>query len=727
MMRKKYIVAYMILMTILMQFVVPTAMAGNEWTEKLDRGFIAVPTDNGMYLGWRLQENEDNIFGTAPKNVSFNIYRNGKKIATETNTTNFIDAEGSVDDVYAVMVSDIGSVSFLGNIIKVCAPEDGTKAYAAKYADSGELEKVQAFETDTDFKTFTTDFDIDKVFVWRNMKPVNTSAYETATVIDDGYITIPLDKPEDETITSPDGTVQGTYSFMPADCSTGDLDGDGEYEIVIKWTSSEHDVGDSVYSGTVRFSAYKLDGTKLWDNDINLGRNVYSSAHTVQFLVYDFNGDGKAEMMCQTSLGSKDATGNYVTKSADYVSNADIYNVTDEENETADYRGNGRITTGKEFLTVFDGETGVAIDTITLPTSREVTAGDNGASYGDNFGNRSNRFLADVAYLDGEKPYAVFQRGYYMKNSTGRTSIAGISFDGEKLSVPYRFDTYPGQIGYYSGAEIYIGQGNHNCTVADVDGDGKDEYITGALCMEIDDNNELKPRWCTFMEHGNALHIGDYDPTNNGLEVLTTHECAGPNTMSGTEIPINYGVSVIDANSGKILFHVDSTSSTNRGLMANIGFGGYYQIRAIDRTYIAIGNGKFEEVGDIGMSKNFRIFWDGDLYDELLDGTEITNWNGNGIETVFDVSEYDCVSVNDSKATPSLQADLLGDWREELVYPTSDGTALKVFTTTAKTDYKMKSLMYDKVYRMGVAAQQTAYNQPPHIGYYISEDMFLNN
>ena len=155
-MRKKYIIAYMILMTMLMQFVVPTAMAGNEWTEKLDRGFIAVPTDNGMYLSWRLQENEDAVFGAAPKNVSFNIYRNGEKIATETNTTNFIDTEGTAEDVYSVIPADKSIVSLSRNTIEICAAEEGAMVYAAKYADGGELEKIQSFKADIDFKTFTT-------------------------------------------------------------------------------------------------------------------------------------------------------------------------------------------------------------------------------------------------------------------------------------------------------------------------------------------------------------------------------------------------------------------------------------------------------------------------------------------------------------------------------------------------------------------------------------------
>ncbi|MCC8169212.1 MAG: bacterial Ig-like domain-containing protein, partial [Oscillospiraceae bacterium] len=515
-----------------------------------------------------------------------------------------------------------------------------------------------------------------------------------------------------------------TASFFPADWSTGDLDGDGEYEIVVKWTSSEKDVGspgDIAYSGTVRLAAYKLDGTKLWTNDINLGKNVYSSAHTAQFLVYDFDLDGKAEVMVQTSLGSTDSKGSYVTGCS---SDSDIAAFTDEENAEADYRGDGRIITGEEFLTVFNGETGVAVDTIDLPTSRGSASG---VDYGDDFGNRSNRFIADVAYLDGERPYAVYLRGYYFgRNGKQRTSIAGISFDGETLSPDYRFDTKSGQPGYYSGAYQYVGQGNHNCTVADVDNDGKDEFITGALCMEVTDDNEFKAKWCTYLQHGDALHIGDYDPTHEGFEFFTVHEDGdGTNTLGDTEVTLDYGCSVIDAATGEIIHHISATSDTGRGTMVNTGQGGYYQITAASgiNTYIAEGGDVFTKASVTGGT-NFRVFWDGDLYDELLDGTTVTSWSGSSFDTIFNAGNYGCVKINGTKSNPALQADLFGDWREELVYPTTDGTALRVFTTTTETDYKIKTLMQDPVYRSGVAAEQTAYNQPPHVGFYLSEDVF---
>ena len=631
--------------------------------EKLDRGLIAIKTDGGVYLSWRLFDSEDNIFGSADKNVSFNVYRDGKKISEIATKTNYFDSTV------------------------------GTNYSVAPVINGVEGEKCN---------------------------PV--------TAYNNSYFDIPLSKPDDETIYDPSGNELATYSFFPADCSTGDVDGDGEYEIIVKWTSSEHDVGSPgtpAYSGTVHLAAYKLDGTKLWKNDIELGKNVYSSAHTLQFLVYDFDGDGKSEVMCQTSLGSKDGQGKYVSNAAQ--NDEEIKAITDEENSTADYRGYGRITEGKEFLTVFNGETGVAMDTINLPTTR---GSKNGVDYGDDFGNRSNRFVSDVAYLDGEKPYAIYLRGYYFgRNGKQRTSIAGISWDSTALSPTYRFDTQKGQEGYFDGAYQYVGNGNHNCTVADVDNDGKDEFITGALCMEVNDDNEFRPKWCTYFGHGDALHIGNYDPTHTGFEFFTVHEENDTNNLSGNDISIDYGMSVIDAETGNIMFHEGASADTGRGVMANVGAGGYYQIWSA-KNYARQSNGGTDFTTATSLtgrntpSMNFRIFWDGDLYDNLLDGANITDWNGRNMSNIFSARNYDCVSINGTKANPSLQADLFGDWREEVVYPTTDGTALRVFSTTDTTDYKIKTLMQDPVYRSGVAAEQTAYNQPPHVGFYMGQEVF---
>ena len=247
--------------------------------------------------------------------------------------------------------------------------------------------------------------------------------------------------------------------------------------------------------------------------------------------------------------------------------------------------------------------------------------------------------------------------------------------------------------------------------------------------MEVNDDNEFRPKWCTYLQHGDALHIGNYDPTHTGFEFFTVHEDSGTNSLSGNDITLDFGMSVIDAETGNIMFHEGASDDTGRGVMANVGAGGYYQIwSAKNSARQSNGGTDFTTAtsltGRNTPSMNFRIFWDGDLYDNLLDGANITDWNGRNMSNIFSAGNYDCVSINGTKANPSLQADLFGDWREEVVYPTTNGMALRVFSTTDTTDYKIKTLMQDPVYRSGVAAEQTAYNQPPHVGFYMGKEVF---
>ena len=670
--------------------------------EQLDRGVAAVPVDGGIYLSWRLGSDEDNVFGTANANTTFDIYRDGEKIATESDTTNYIDKDGTKNSVYAVVPSGesldnlkTGIKSVEGRKITLNAADTSSKVYAAKY-NGDILEKIQVFDiTQRGYNEFTADFDVDRAFLWNDMTPVQDGMEDASVMLSDGgYLSIPLDKPAAMTLA--DGN---TYSYTANDASCGDVDGDGEYEIILKWDCNGQDNSLGGYTGNVLLDAYKLDGTKLWR--VDLGQNIRAGAHYTQFLVYDFDGDGKAEISCKTAPGSMDSSGEYVTKASH---DDKIAAVTDEVNQTNYVNTDGKILDGAEYYTVFDGK-GRAVDTIEYPFLRGKIA-DWGKNDG---GNRVDRFLGTVAYLDGINPYIISVRGYYAK-----TTVAAMRLNDGKLSVEKTFTTDNSQY------KAYLGQGNHNITAADVDGDGKDEVITGSICWDDD----LSLKWCSGRGHGDALHIGDYDPTHDGLEYFSVHESGDyeitASTTSSQGQQADYGMTVYDAATGEELYHRSNSKDTGRGMMANIGSGGYYQI-AGSANVTAEGDGVFTDK-NVVLGTNFRIFWDGDLYDEMLNSTNISDWNGSGMTNIF--TAEGCVSVNGTKANPSLQADLFGDWREEVVYPTEDSTALRIYMTTDKTDYKMKSLMYDGVYRKGVAAEQTAYNQPPHISYYLSEDSF---
>ncbi|RZK51509.1 MAG: rhamnogalacturonan lyase, partial [Hymenobacter sp.] len=143
-----------------------------------------------------------------------------------------------------------------------------------------------------------------------------------------------------------------TYTYSPGDCSVGDLDGDGQQEIIVKWDpSNQKDNSQSGYTGNVYLDAYRLNGTRLWR--IDLGRNIRAGAHYTQFLVYDLDGDGRAELACRTSDGTIDGTGAVLGNGA------------------ADYRTQyGYVLSGPERLTIFNGQTGAAYPSVTYLPQR---------------------------------------------------------------------------------------------------------------------------------------------------------------------------------------------------------------------------------------------------------------------------------------------------------------------------------------------------------------------
>ena len=658
--------------------------------ERLDRGVVALPAqDKGIFLSWRL-------LGTDSKNVCFDIERDGKIIADHLKLTNYTDKEGAVSNTYRII----------------------TYQQAPK-ADGNSQREVS-----------------------KEVKPWG-----------DLYNSLPVDRPKGGV--TPDGR---SYTYSPNDCSVGDVDGDGEYELVLKWDpSNAHDNSHDGYTGDVILDCYKLDGTKLWR--INLGKNIRAGAHYTQFLVYDFDGDGKAEMICKTSAGSVDGKGKLVSEAA---TDADIRSL----DNAADYRNErGRILTGPELLTVFNGETGEALHTIWYNPNRAFGVGrqvEEGEKLEDGFpayspvwgdktvqGNRGERYLACVAYLDGadKLPSAVMCRGYYT-----RSYLWAVDFDGKELKTKWlHASTNPNGTAY--------GQGAHSLAVGDVDGDGCDEITYGSAAI----NNDGTLLYSTGLGHGDAQHLGDLDPDRPGLEYFMVHE-AYP-----------YGSDLRDAGTGEILFRTYDKEDTGRGLAADIDANhrGYEmwssdkpEVRDIKGNVIASAKDAWKKRPENGEKRdkkmrpqgpprndwndnekksfratspmpamNFRIYWDGDLQDELLANGRaphfppfIQKWNGkeavalplsNG-KQLFEMGHS--VSCNWSKATPNLQADLFGDWREEVIYwDESDASHLNIFTTNIPTEYSVPTLMHDHIYRMGIAWQNVAYNQPPHLGYYLPD------
>jgi len=622
--------------------------------EKLGRGVVALPQTKGIFISWRL-------LGTDDARTTFDVIRNGEVIAEDLTVSNYSDEAGTTDSKYQVVCKVNG----------------------------------KAIETSNE------------VTPWAK-----------------NYMTLALDRPAT-------GTLGGEYS--PNDCSVGDVDGDGEYEIFVKWDpSNSKDNSQSDKTDKVFIDCYKLNGTKLWR--IDLGVNIRAGAHYTQFMVYDFDGDGKAEMMCKTAPGTKDGTGIYVNQAA-----------TDNKIKAADndkdWRTSaGRVDGGHEYLTVFNGQTGEAIHTIAYYPNRNALAELSEASgtfnwddrsgkkdRGD-YGNRGERYLAAVAYLGGPNanPSGIFCRGYYtyayvwavdfdgtqlnhrwLHRSDSRTQYSVVDADmieSAKITAPIATRG--------EGSNTLYSNGNHNLSIADVDGDGRDEIIWGSAAL--DDNGKLL--YATGFGHGDAIHLAAMDPDRKGMQVFEVHEEKG-----------TYSWDLHDAATGEVVFKGGNAGKDNgRGMAADVipGSRGYEFWSADDRQQRSVQTG--EIVGQKNTSVNFRMYWNGTCYDQMLDGNTLDYWNGSSWDRLMTFYNYGNSSTcNSTKKTPNLQADLFGDWREELIlWDSSNSSTLNIFSTNIPTEYRVPTLMHDHTYRMAVAWQNTAYNQPPHLGFYLPD--FVN-
>ncbi|MCD5352786.1 rhamnogalacturonan lyase [Kineosporia mesophila] len=488
---------------------------------------------------------------------------------------------------------------------------------------------------------------------------------ETATVrnLSDGSLRVPLKKPAGGT--TKDGVA---YTYTANDASVADLDGDGEFEIVLKWDpTNSKDNSQSGYTGNVYVDAYELDGTQLWR--IDLGRNIRAGAHYTQFQAYDYDGDGKAEVAMKTADGTKDGKGTVIGSSS------------------ADYRNSsGYILTGPEYLTMFNGQTGAAASTVDYTPARGTVS-----SWGDSYGNRVDRFLAGTAYLSGSTPSLIEARGYYT-----RSVVTAWDYKGGKLTQRWQFDSSK-----QTTPANWAGQGNHQLSVADVDSDGKDEIIYGS--MALDDTG--KGLWTTKLGHGDTLHVGDLIPTRAGLEVFKVRE----EKNSG---PADF---IADAATGAIISKSASCGcDTGRGVAEDI-YAGSPGAEQWSSSVDGVRNTSGTKIGSKPSSTNFLVWWDGDLSRELLDSNKISKWTPTGETRLLTASGVH--SNNSTKATPSLSGDILGDWREEVILPESDDTALRIFSTPIETSTRLVTLTQDSMYRVALAWQNTAYNQPPHLSY----------
>lgn len=708
----------------------------NEQLEKLNRGLVAAKADDGIFLSWRLMLDEvDGYSENGLTGVNFNVYKNDQLLANVTDSTNYLDSEGSKADMYSVE--------------QVFA--DGTKGEKSK--------EVKAFEAG------------------------------------ENYIDIPLLIPE------PGVTPAGQeYSYNANDMSIGDVDGDGEYEYIVKWDpTNAKDNSHSGYTGNCIIDCYKLDGTILWR--IDMGHNIRAGAHYTQFMVYDFDGDGKAEMAVKTAPGTKVIHFNpdQTVKSEAYISmpeedvkagysHDDDYRLSSEKylnnlkelfmgwqdhsevkagnwpdtleecfgiEQRYDYPLNeedaekvvdyfvdvfaversernklreieGFVLEGPEYLTMFSGD-GSELDTIYFPYERV----DDGLLWGDyewiriEPGNRGDRFLSGVAYLDGERPYLIVCRGYYTRSTITAYSF----FDGKfeeywtidsgfvPVSNPFNPAPHKG-IGTHPEFGILTGQGNHSLSTADVDGDGYQEIIYGAAVIDHDGSilyspyGKLKDGREAKFGHGDAMHVANIDPDKPGLEIFSVFE-------NGINAP--YGYALRDAETGEVIFGEPDEGDLGRCMIGDIN----PDVRGLQCWVYQVQSATGEILDDKLLGTDQNIKWAADMSTQVL-GRET-------VDGVHKVKVYDhthgvmlesdeVLTNNGTKGNAALIADVFGDWREELLVRKNDNSAIRIFTNTDITDRKLYTLMHDTQYRTAVAWQNNCYNQPGYTKFYFASD-----
>lgn len=586
--------------------------------EKLSRGLIGIPTEEGMYFSWRMT---------------------------------LEDAAGLQFDLYR---------SFNG----------GAEVKLNK----------EPIDRTSDFLDRTVDYTVDnrwtlkattgEVATWTRLKGEERNP----------YLSIPICKPED-------GEIAGEpFTYTANDCSVGDLDGDGEYEIILKWSpSNSKRPPQRGFTGNTYLDAYKMDGTRLWR--IDLGPNVRSGAATTNFLVFDFDGDGCAEICCKTGDGTVDGLGHR-------IGDAQVdWRTWDKKSPTY-----GKIVNGPEYLTVFEGRTGKELDSKEyIPTRYPLDGwgGVGGNCGNDNTGGRSDRFTAGVAFLDGKTPSPVMVRGWY-----GRTVVAAWTFTNGALKHTWTFDSAA------PGWETYSGMGNHSVTVADFDGDGCDEICVGAMTVDHDG----KGLFTTGLRHGDALHAGRFIPSRQGMQVFGVHENEGDNEI----VKRTPAVAMFDGATGEIIWQDGLGQDAGRGVAADIDprYDGA-------ECWCNIGGLRRGDTGEIICNRkpdscNFTIYWDADPLAELLDHVSISKWNWNAESTDLLLKAEGVVSNNGTKGNPCLSGDILGDWREEVIWASEDQTELRIYSTTIPAVDRRATWMNDRQYRLAIAWQNVAYNQPPH-------------
>lgn len=614
----------------------------NRQMEYLDRGLVAIPSERGALVTWRL-------LGTEPISQAYNLYRNGEKLNRfPISVTNYLDTEAKPGAEYT--------------LVKV---ENGNE---------------------TDEKT-------------------------TAVLWDKDHISIPVNKHEDG----------GEYNID--DATVADLDGDGQYEFILRRIPK--DMAPSTRTHYPLIEAYDTDGTQLWT--INIGPNEINE-HDINILAYDMDGDGKAEVIMRSFEGTTDGAGNTIGD----TNNDGKTDYSKDENNLAIFTDRQYIVSTPEFLSVYDGLTGAETERTELLPKKEPLS-EWSYRYDDTgrLTKRASHYLFGLAYLDGVTPSVVLMRGAW-----DNVRAAAWHLEDGKFKLDWEHDTVNAE-----DVNSVYGAMNHNMSCVDIDFDGKDEIISGPMAMDHDGsemyavNSEDANGDLVKYAHGDAFDVAKMDPDYNGYLTWACHETSA--------IPGN--AELHDARTGYVLFGESKNKDTGRSRAGDIdpnyrGFELWASTATVPRDtkneFIASGfnnfkyrlpDGTFEKDPETGKDAeatlpiNFKIYWDGDLLSEFLDGTRISKYNPAGYVDVIKDADG-CAYNSGTKAVPCVSADLFGDWREEVVWKNTEETELRIYSTNIPTEYTIPTMMHDPYYRSMIAMQNNHYNQPPNVSYYLGAE-----
>ncbi|MEH7117358.1 rhamnogalacturonan lyase [Neobacillus vireti] len=704
--------------------------------EYLDRGLVAASTSEGVFLSWRLLANEAKGHSeTGLTGVDFNVYRDGKKIATVSDSTNFLDKDGNTASKYYVSsvlndkeLDQSDSVTAWGQTyydLALRKPADGITPAGEKYTYSANDMSVGDVDGDGQYEFFVKWYP-------SNAKDVSQVGYTGNTYIDcykfDGSLLYRMDLG----VNIRSGAHYTQFLVY-------DFDGDGKSEIMFK-TAPGTKVIKYDQSGNVTSEKYitmpqkDLDAGYRNTDDYRMSSIDYYNHVVKMFMDWDKQEEvvnGHWPKTLEECFGIEKKY-NYPLSKEDAESLADYF--MDVYAPSRSSRNNlrafeGFIVDGPEYLTVFNGETGDEMDTIDYKPGRH----DDGLMWGDYAmariepGNRVDRFLASVAYLDGEKPYAVFGRGYYT-----RTNLVTYSWDGKRLKENWAVDSgwtpmsnpFNDSPHGKDGTDPVYGsittQGAHSLSAADVDGDGKQEIVYGGATIDHDGSllysstdtmppQSAAPGTTARLGHGDALHVTDIDPNRPGMEIFMVHEGAAW---------APYGYSLRDAKTGKTIYGGYTGKDTGRGMVGDVD----PTHPGLETWAVGLWTADGQKINNTAPGTNMNIKWAADMTTQIVDGAKevtptIKDWRKGTVLTADGTR-----TNNDTKGNPGLVADIFGDWREELLVRTEDSSAVRIYLSTEVTNHKLYTLMHDPQYRAEVARQNTAYNQPSYTSFYFASD-----